>query len=111
MRRLLWHVVTNNQVHFCFREALSLMYLRAMEAPIMVRVMATSSAKGKSSGRRSKVFDGCTRVRYRSSPRASAKQVDSRFAGALSMPAQHARPPWSTICRSVTGIVCASSQS
>lgn len=64
------------------------MYLSAMEAPIMVSVMATSSAKGKSSGSRSKVLDGCTRVRYRSSPRASAKQVDSRFAGALSMPAQ-----------------------
>lgn len=64
------------------------MYLRAMEAPIMVRVTDTSSAKGKSSGSRSNVLEGCTRVRYRSRPRASAKQVDSRFAGELSMPAR-----------------------
>ncbi len=54
---------------------------------IMVTTMAIKKANGKSSGSRSKVLDGCTRVMCRSNPCAKAKHVDSRLAGALSMPA------------------------
>ena len=75
------------QSHFCLSVACSLMSLRATDAPIMASVMAISSAKGKSSGSRSNVLLGCTRDRNRSSPRASARQVLSRLAGAAWMPA------------------------
>ena len=57
----------------------------------MVTTIAISSAKGKSSGSRSKVLDGCTRVKCRSKPCARARQVDSRLAGELSIPAKSVR--------------------
>ena len=59
------------------------------KAPISnTAVTMTSNAKGKSSGSKSKVFEGCTLVKNRSRPYDRVRVVDSKFAGEATIPAQ-----------------------
>ena len=89
-RQLQFHFIHHKPQHHCHlrltaaRDSMT----RSMHAAATMAAVNTASVpKGKSSGSWSNVRDGCTRLRNRSSPRASMMHVDSMAAGAHVTPA------------------------